>query len=537
MGGWGLAVLGGEKWGKMGGGGELVGENLGMKGWLLLLGLIGCGEAEVKPLVPGDVLLVVVDTLRADVLSCYGYPKLTSPVLDGLAAEGIRFDEVLTQAPNTATSHATLFTGLTPWTHRVANLTSLELGTSGLPNGFVTLAERFAARGYRTAAFTDGGPLGRSWNLMQGFEHRESKFEGVEAKVDQLLAWIDDPKGGADDAQSNFVFLHTYQVHEPYLPPVEYVQRFNSDPDYAGPVKDSEMRARKWRESGQESEPNGKILYEHKADFTPADVQYLFDLYTAELAYTDDQLGRLFEALDAKGRLDDMTIIVTSDHGEEFGEHGQFGHSQLHRETLRVPLIVRFPKNGEGVWTDFTGHVVDQRVNQVDVHATLVELMGGTWEVGAGRSFFGDMRKGDFSQRTSFSETTEGIYSESFGDLGLQRAVRHGDRAFVETERGGLKTRELLSAGVQALPLAPGEAALATEKVPGGWEGEAKLKPYMQALSSRVDDHLAAAIRLRLELLDGMSTTFTLEVDEELASELGALGYVETEKSEATDER
>ncbi|MFT6364220.1 MAG: arylsulfatase A-like enzyme [Planctomycetota bacterium] len=504
-------------------------ENLGMKGWVLLLALVGCGEPEVQPLVAGDVLLVVVDTLRADVLSCYGYPKPTSPVLDGLAREGIRFDEVLTQAPNTATSHATLFTGLTPWTHRVANLTSLELGTSGLPDGFVTLAERFAGHGYRTAAFTDGGPLGRSWNLMQGFEHRESKFEGVEAKVDQLLAWMDDPEGGAGEERSNFVFLHTYQVHEPYLPPVEYVEQFNSNPDYAGPVKDSELRARKWRDSGRESEPNGKILYEHKANFDAADVQYLFDLYTAELAYTDAQLGRLFDALDAQGRLDDMTIIVTSDHGEEFGEHGHFGHSQLHRETLRVPLIVRFPKTSEGVWTEFTGQVVEQRVNQVDVHATLVELMGATWEVGAGRSFFGDMRAGAFSQRTSFSETTEGIYSETFGDLGLHRAVRQGEHVFLETERGGQKTRELLRAGVDALPLEPGEAPLATDHRPGSWSGEDQYKPYMKALSTRVDGHLEQAVQLRLELLEGLSSTFTLEVDEELAEELGALGYVDTE--------
>ena len=491
--------------------------------------LCGCGDSQSEPLIEGDVLLIVIDTLRADILSSYGYPKPTSPVLDALAADGIRFDEALTQAPNTATSHATLFTGLTPWTHRVANLTSLEMGTAGLPPAFTTIAERFKANGYRTAAFTDGGPLGNAWNLMQGFDHLEGKFEGVEAKVDQMMAWMQ--AEGSDASQSNFVFFHTYQVHEPYLPPLDLAAEFNSNPGYDGPVKDSEQRARALRNSGEETEPNGKILYEHKADFTPADVQYLFDLYTAELAFTDQQLGRLFDALKAQERFDDMTIIVTSDHGEEFGEHGEYGHIQLHRETLRVPLIIRFPRGQDGPWDELRGAVVTERVNQVDVHATLVELVGATWEVDAGRSFFADMREGAFTERTSYSETTEGIYGAKaqWGYIRSQRAVRQGDYAMVENEAGGTLVRELGLAGAAVVPMQLAPAPLVQEKTPGGLEGDAAKLPFLQTLSGRVTKHLNDAESLRMELLAGQSTSFSARVDGENRSELEALGYLDSE--------
>jgi arylsulfatase A-like enzyme len=510
-----------------------VGQTLGVKissiGCAVVLsGFSACGGAESEPLVEGDVLLIVIDTLRADVLSSYGYAMPTSPNLDALAGDGIRFAEALTQAPNTATSHATLFTGLSPWTHRVANLTSLEMGTAGLPPAFTTIAERFGAHGYRTAAFTDGGPLGKAWNLMQGFDHLEAEFEGVEAKVDQMEAWLKDPEGASRTAP-NFVFLHTYQVHEPYLPPLEFAARFNSNPGYNGPVLDSERRARELRDGGGELEPNGKILYEHKADFTAADVQYLFDLYTAELAYTDAQLGRLFDVLKQEGRFDDMTIIVTSDHGEEFGEHGEFGHNQLYRETLHVPLIVRFPKGQAGPWSDFQGAVVEQRVSQVDVHATLVELMGGTWEVDTGRSFFQDMRDGVFTERTSYSETTEGIYGQlaGWGDLRFQRAVRAGDFVMLESELGGAITRELDKAGAPVVPLQVAPSPLLRELPGGVMEGELSQLIFLRQLGGRVERHLVAAEELRMGLLEGESATFTSAVDGQTQAELEALGYVE----------
>jgi hypothetical protein len=201
----------------------------------------GGGDAD-RP----DVLLVVVDTLRADGLSCYGNPRATSPNLDRLAAEGARFEEVLAQAPNTATSHATLFTGLAPAAHGVANLSLDNTSTAGLPDAFETLAERFAEVGYRTVAITDGGPLGTSWNLDQGFEEHHGEYEGVAAKVDRALEVLGRPRTG----RPLFLFLHTYQVHQPFAPPPGFVERF--DPDYAGPLVDAVEEVRKLRAAGGE---------------------------------------------------------------------------------------------------------------------------------------------------------------------------------------------------------------------------------------------------------------------------------------------
>ena len=489
------------------------------------LGVASCG-GDAAP--GGDVLLVVIDTLRADALSCYGNAAPTTPHLDALAAEGLRFDEALTQAPNTATSHATLFTGLPPWTHRVANLTSLEHGTAGLPPAFTTLAERYAAAGYDTAAFTDGGPLGRAWNLMQGFDLLQAEYEGAEAKVDQTLAWLEGRPAGPPDASGrapHFVFWHTYQVHAPFLPPLELRDRFNTQPDYDGPVLAAETEARGMRTEGGETEPNGLILLRDKDRFTEADRTYLRDLYLAELAWTDLQLGRLFDELQARGEWDDLTVIVTSDHGEEFGEHGRYGHVQLYRETLRVPLLVKLPG---GVFEDWRGRAVTERVNQVDVHATLLDLLTGERGGPAGRSLLEDLERGAFVDRSSFAETTEGFYGAEvqFEQATFLRSLRHGEHAFLERQTTGGLLRELEPAG---LPLAFGERAPAPRlrvESPGAESGDGSLRPVLDTMAARVGAHLESCVELRLELLDGQDTVFTYRVDEETADELEALGYL-----------
>jgi arylsulfatase A-like enzyme len=423
-----------------------------------------------------------------------------------------------------------LLTGLYPWTHRVANLTSLELGTAGLPPAFITLAERFRDSGYRTAAFTDGGPLGHSWNLMQGFETLAGRFEGVTPKVDQTLAYF-----AADPGDKPlFTLLHTYEVHEPYLPPLEYVERFNTNPGYEGRVKESERAARALRTSGGETEPNGKILFEHKADFDAEDVRYLWDLYLGEVAYTDAELGRLFDALKASGRYDDMTILVTADHGEEFGEHGHFGHLELNRETLRVPMILKLPK---GTHEEWRGKSVDVRVNQVDAHATLLSLLDADWPVDAGRSFFVDLGEGAFAARTSYAETTEALYGArvQFDYMRYQRSVRLGERAFIESEVGGVVQRELLPARLELEPLAQAPAPQLTTITPGPAAGDKGLRPMLDSLAGKVSRHLAQAAGLRAELLEGQSTSFVYKVDGETRSDLEALGYVEGDEESKKD--
>ncbi len=463
----------------------------------LLTLLVACGgEPGVRP--GADVVLVVIDTLRADALSCYGNERPTSPHLDALAAEGVRFDEVLAQAPNTATSHATLFTGLQPWAHRVANMTSLEHGTPGLPPAFETLAERFAAAGYQTAAFTDGGPLGRAWNLHQGFEVLEARYEGVEAKVDAALRFL----RTRDEGRPLFLFVHTYQVHLPYVAPPEWSDRF--DPDYEGPLRAAVERVRAQRDAGAEKQPDGRILLEGQERFTERDVEHLVALYHGGVAYTDHELGRLWAHLRERGTLDETIVAVTSDHGEEFGEHGRFGHVQLHRETLRVPLVLRLPGGTDAL---ARGRVVPETVRLVDLFDTLLEAAGLEPPPGrGGRSLLAGLRAGRIVSEPAFAETTEHLYPIGRG-LPARRSVRRDGRAFLWTlsEAGEeLALYDLASDPFERAPL------------------ELESAPPERAL---VERQLAEQEALRLRLLAGQPTVFTRRPDSATLEELRALGY------------
>ena len=455
----------------------------------------GCGGAAPAGVTPGaDVVLIVVDTLRADGLSCYGNARPTSPVLDALAAEGVRFDECLAPAPNTATSHASLFTGLSPWAHRVANLTSLELGTPGLPDAFETLAERFREAGYRTAAITDGGPVGEAWNLMQGFDSLDAEFEGVTAKVDRALQFLDDER----DERPLFLFLHTYQVHQPFAPPEELVERF--DPGYDGLLAAAVDEVRAARASGA-GKPNGKILLRDLERFTSRDEEHLRALYDAEIAYTDAELGRLLDRLRARDRWERTVVAVTSDHGEEFGEHGRFGHVQLHHETLRVPLILRLPEIEAGLGG--AGQVVAERVQLVDLNPTLLEAAGlDVPDLPEAESLLVGLRRGGFADRPAVAVTTEHLYLGR-PDHPWQRSVRHGTRALLSTRSGA-------DVDVRAFDLAADPAE--REPLTGGGG----------ALATLLAEHLQRQEDLRRALVRG---AFRLEADPETLEEMDALGY------------
>ena len=468
--------------------------------------LAGCGAGAPPAPAPGaDVVLVIIDTLRADGLSCYGNPRPTTPHLDALAARGTLFEECLAQAPNTATSHASLFTGLPPWTHRVANLTDAETGTAGLPPAFVTLAERFSAAGYQTAAFTDGGPLGTAWNLMQGFETKVGRYEGARAKVDQALAFLESQR----DGRPLFLLLHTYQVHQPFAPPREYVERF--DPDYTGVLTERVAEVLRGRAAGEEFEPNGKLLMRGKAEFTERDFEHLRALYDAEIAYTDAELERLWARLAAGGDLERTVVAVTSDHGEEFGEHGHWGHRQLHRETLRVPLILLVPGGGD------TRRRVEERVSLIDLGPTLLAAVGipdgaeGFEAAGGGRSLL-PVLEGSAPDRTSFAATTEHLYLDD-ARYPRRRSVRDGARALLVEQRGGPEQTSLFELGDdrgEQHPIHAGDP---------GFAGGADLA---RALARQ----LREAEALRVKLLRGQATQVLLRPDAAELRELRRLGYL-----------
>ncbi len=307
-----------------------------------------------------DVLLVSLDTLRADRLSCYGNTNATSPFLDSLAAEGVRFASAHAPSTNTTPSHMSLFTGLDPMTHGVHEARPSNKPTAALRPAVRTLPQLLHAAGWRTAAFTDRGGLPPSLGFGRGFEHLRSEWESLEDKVDALGEFV---RRASDEPL--FVFFHTYEVHAPYLPPRDLHGRFAAQ-DYAG-------RFRKRYENLVDL-PVEKA-WEQKAHFLSKpedldadDVRWLSALYDEGVAHADRELARMWELWSAARDPARTLVVVLSDHGEEFLEHQELGHKSLHAELVRVPLIVRGPSIGRGV--------VEQPVSLTGVHATLLDLLG-----------------------------------------------------------------------------------------------------------------------------------------------------------------
>lgn len=266
---------------------------------------------------PG-ILLISLDTLRADRLGCYGYPRPTSPNIDAFAAEGALFELALSPAPMTTPAHASMFLGLSPYVHRAG------IYTEGfrLQRHWPMLAELLATHGYRTHAQTEGVAVAGHWGFSPGFQTYSdgpSPLSHVRMIVPETFAAASDWLGRFGHLPY-FLFLHTYQLHDPYDSPAEYTKQF-VDPAYTGKPMNQPGNAK-----------------------TPAERADASNRYDAGIAYTDAMLGEFFARLRAQGRFEDSWIIITSDHGEELWEHGNWGHARtLYHESIHVPLIVRPP--------------------------------------------------------------------------------------------------------------------------------------------------------------------------------------------------
>jgi arylsulfatase A-like enzyme len=268
-------------------------------------------------------ILISIDTLRADHLGLYGYPKPTSPFLDELAHRANVFDEAYSQFPSTLVSHMTMFTGLYPREHGVLP------PNAALSPAIETLPEIFAGAGFRTGGFTEGGFMSGRFGFRRGFDtfvshdrNRDRPLEGTFRRAGQYLADL-----GPKDRF--FVFVHTYAVHTPYDAPERYQRMFWSGPPPPGAIA-----------------PTGPALV--RANMSPDRptklvVDQLIAQYDAGIRQTDDTLRAFFAELDRLGLTRDTTILLTADHGEEFQEHGLFTHLQVYRESLHVPLLVVAP--------------------------------------------------------------------------------------------------------------------------------------------------------------------------------------------------
>ncbi len=443
--------------------------------------------AEPPPAPRYNLLLISIDTCRADHLTCYGYDRDTSPHLDQLAREGTLFENLTAASSWTVPSHMSMFTSLYPSVHGVQDFDN-KLG-EGVP----TLAQCLAQSGYVTAAFVTGPPLNHRYGFNRGFRFYDDFTVGLTFEEPGAAALQD--SGRLDRVVTNpvitnlatqwlkkhsrenfFLFLHYWDCHYDYVPPAPYDRKF--DPGYQGAE-------------------NGRRVFERERDIlkyiSVMDLAHMMALYDGEIAHTDEHVGRILQLLQDLGISERTLVIVLSDHGEAFLEHGKLRHgNSLYEELLHVPLIMRLP----GVIP--AGKRVAGNISHVDLMPTalgLLHLRGPAQMQGIDLS---PMILGDQAvpERLIYSEMT-------FSGLNL-RAVRWGNRKLLGT-MGTL-------AGAQLEEVAGGR-----EKVIADWTGLKKACPE-------------ATLRAFTEGPPSISTAHAGKSDEsdaELIGRLKSLGYTQ----------
>ena len=308
--------------------------------------LSGCGSAPSEPARPvRNLVLISLDTLRADHLGLYGYARGTSPEIDAFAQQGFVFERVLAPAPNTPPSQMAMMTSLYPGRHGFTG------NDDALAQGIETLAQRLERAGLQTAGFVDGGYLRGFFGFDRGFDEYDDEGGGFAAILPKALRWLD-----AHGDEPFFLFLHTYDIHAPYVSPPPYDGLFHAQPYTGDLVPSAERIDTIWRE---------------KVALSAEDMHHLVDSYDEGIRYPAAQVGAFLRSLEERGRLDDTVVILTSDHGEEFGEHGSVHHWQLYfQPNLRVPLIVRLPGGAAGPVR------IAEQAELIDILPTLLDLVG-----------------------------------------------------------------------------------------------------------------------------------------------------------------
>jgi len=297
-----------------------------------------------RPRPPANLILISIDTLRADRVGCYGYSRDTSPFLDSLAKRGAVFENFVAECSWTLPSHVTMFSGIHPATHGVNQPRSKIRRDTRL------LAEVLQAAGYRTIGLAAGGFLLKPHGFGRGFETYLSRRKSLAEILDDARARLD----GLERGDRYFLFLHTYDVHCPYAPSEEYSREFVTE--------DAEFVETKDRCWDADTSLDAMSL-------TEGQVRYLSDRYDASIREADQVLGEFLAFLESRGDLRRTLIVVTSDHGEEFREHGSIGHKgTLYREALMVPLVMAGPK--------IRPMRVDAPVGLVDLMPTVLDLLG-----------------------------------------------------------------------------------------------------------------------------------------------------------------
>ena len=405
------------------------------------------------PQTPGysqpNVILISLDTLRPDHLGCYGYPRETSPNLDRLARSGVVFKTARSQAPWTLPSHMSLFTSMLPSHNRVEDLNEV------LSSKLRTLPEALTAAGYETAAIVNNGQMKQHWGFGRGFNKwREFEVDTPEGNCESITGHAVDWLGANKNENSDspfFLFLHYFDVHEPYHAPAKFREQFGVE------VTGPETRQIMWRARTP------------ARDLTEQEKRSAIDAYDAEIAWLDAELGRLFKAVP-----ENTLVVVFSDHGEAFDEHGWTLHgATLHEEEIRTALIM----SGPGIEPS----EIKTPVMLMDVAPTILEIC----EIGVpfqfeGLSLMPAIQGGKLPERLSLSETKRVIEGR------FSRTIIAGNRKLIWEFPDSLAVYELPA---ETEPL-PGEEALG--KMMSEWNSENGFALITAAGKGRFEARLTA---------------------------------------------
>jgi arylsulfatase A-like enzyme len=398
---------------------------------ILAAGGAAARETILRPR-PTGLVIITLDTTRADRLPAYGFGGVATPAINGLASRGAVFDEAVSVAPLTLTAHTSLFTGLYPPHHGVRDDTDRALDPT-----HATLASLLHDRGFHTAAFVGANVLGADRGLARGFDvYDDGRAPGTppprrrsgQEVVDRVRVWID----GLDDTPF-FLWVHLYDVHAPQVLPVEFRRAYG-------------------------------------------------DRYEGGIAYVDDQIGQLLDALGRRDRLSTTVIVVAGDHGESLGEHGEQEHVIfLYESTLRVPLVLCAP----GVAATRVAGVT----SLVDIFPTVLRLLGVAVPAARdGVSLVPALSGGRLPERTIYAEST---YAAHFGG-GPLRMVRNGPFKLIDAptpelydlDHDPLERRNLANEHLATAAALRGELLQMTQHVPPGRDAFGLPPERLQALEA-----------------------------------------------------
>ncbi len=471
---------------------------------------------------PQLIILISIDTLRADHMSLYGYDRLTSPNLDLFASEGTVFADASSVAPWTLPAHASMLTGLYPLSH------GLIEPARKLPEEIPTLAGLLAEGGWHTAAVVNSAwLLKKNHEITRDFDEFffiEESFEQVlptKFVADKAIRWIKEAKNS-----KLFIFMHYYDVHSDYTSMPQYENLFVSD--YEGQVDGTTWQLNlasmpdSHIESCHEDFDEGRCGFGggedlhvvdssvNKISLNEADIQHMKELYDAGIRQLDAEIGRFLRFLEEGGRLENSMVVITSDHGEEFSDHGRFYHFlTTYQEVLRVPVIIR----GSGI---ADGRVISAPVSTVDLAPTILGWAGirppaemegsdlGTLLASKNNPEAAKTLKAQLADRFQYGEASGGIQWEKVapGEFPIFHSVRRGPYKLIH-QSGAERTRlyDLNSDPGETIDISSQEISIA------------------KTLQAELQERLTKFGEVR-------QLENQIEIDPEEADRLRALGYI-----------